>query len=316
MITEFPDVDVLYGNLKLIGNTKSHGTDRMLFKDYYGKSKLLLNHLFYSNRIPNPGVIVKKSIYEIHGAYDPNFKRLHDYEFWIRIAPYITIKHCRKFVCKWRWHDSNMSSGSVNTDKKYNYLIVENFLNRYTDEEIFPYLKNRGDKKQLSRYFLDVGAQYAKAFTYIPAVQKAIQYLIDSIHLSPGSRAFFELMQMLTLLPQDIAQELRRSVPAGILERAAAVVKRIKGKSYAEKYKIASLNKRMGNNEVAEKKFQELINLIGNKKSFLLFATGAHFHMGELLLEQNRVNDARSMFEKTLHLNSDHRKAKEYLNEI
>jgi glycosyltransferase involved in cell wall biosynthesis len=55
VVKKYPDVDVLYGNLKLIGNIKAHGNDRMLFKDYHGKNELLLNHLFYANRIPNPG---------------------------------------------------------------------------------------------------------------------------------------------------------------------------------------------------------------------------------------------------------------------
>lgn len=314
MFTAFPDVDVFYGNLQLFGDIKNNDSPHMHFKDYYKKNPLLLSQLFFSNRIPNPGTLVCKDAYQRYGGYHLQFHRLHDYEFWIRTALHLTFKHCPKLVCRWRWHDSNMSSGSVQTNKKFNYMIVEKLLETYNFETLFPFYKGMEDKKSLAYCYLQIGKQYAKAASYPDAALKASQYLLQSVALKPFSETYFELLQLVTLQPEDKKQELMKMITDSLLEKAHRTLQNIKGRSITDKYKIASLNKRLGYSEKAELCFTKLIPILKKYNKSTLLA-GVYFHLGEIYHSRDDIHTAKDYFQKCTLINPLHQKAKAYLNQ-
>lgn len=136
-ILAVPEVDVLYGNLILTNSTLETKSSSS-WADWDGKQTELIAELLRHSAIPNPGTCVRKECYSRVGGYDPEFVRAHDYEFWTRLAGAANFKHINNFVCKWRWHDSNISSGTVKRDTRYEAEIVKKMLKRYSLQQLFP----------------------------------------------------------------------------------------------------------------------------------------------------------------------------------
>lgn len=134
-ISANPDADVFYGDLEVF--TDDGRSQILKYADYYSE-KNLLSHLILRNIFPNPGSLVRKQIYKKNGTYNPIFTRAHDYEFWCRIANVSKFKHIGHLCCRWRWHEGNMSSGSVKYDTKYEARIVKSLIDRHPLKKLFP----------------------------------------------------------------------------------------------------------------------------------------------------------------------------------
>lgn len=138
-LTRTPEADVLYGDL-IVTNHEFRQTGEACHQDWYGRNNGLIAQLFHSNCIPNPGTMVRKSLYNTVGKYDEFFRRAHDYELWTRFALKANFKHVPMKVVKWRWHDSNMSSGSVKLDTSFDAKIIRNMTEKFSLSQLLPYL--------------------------------------------------------------------------------------------------------------------------------------------------------------------------------
>ena len=313
MLSRYPEVDVFYGNLLLCGdlrNTKYRFDPRMGFRDYYRKKEQLRRDLFYANRIPNPGTLVRKAVYDRHGSYDTRFLRLQDYEFWVRTASRIQVKHCKRVVCQWRWHDSNMSSGSVSRDLKYDIMLVDRMLERYSLKELFPFFNRTDENSALARCWCEIGKQYHNLGHYI----KALDYLLKSIRLKPLPKAYLEILLLASTFPHLLAEGVKTEIPGEVIRKAKHVLYQVQGKSYTEKYRIASLHKRLGDLGQAKRKFTALAASLKEKKKYAHLLAGAYFHLGELEVAVKDYTAARERFNHCLELIPGHKKARQYIN--
>lgn len=132
-----PDADVLYGRVHLT-NGDLEPVRTIEFEDWHRRNRHLLNTLLFRCPLPHPGTAVAKRCYELAGGYDERFKRAHDYEFWTRLALKAVFKYIPRPVCRWRWHDANMSSGSVAVDTRYELEVVRGLLAAHPLERLFP----------------------------------------------------------------------------------------------------------------------------------------------------------------------------------
>ena len=145
-----PDADVLYGDL-IVTDREFRQTSEVRYQDWYGRNKELLSNLFHTNCIPNPGTLVRKNLYDKIGTYDESFRRAHDYELWTRFALKAVFKHVPRLVVKWRWHDANMSSGSVTFDTSFDARIIHKLLETVALSELFPTMDwSCGDQRSTS----------------------------------------------------------------------------------------------------------------------------------------------------------------------
>jgi glycosyltransferase involved in cell wall biosynthesis len=311
ILNRCPDVDVVYGNLELFGLIGHYPVDKLVYPNYYRKNTALLLDLFHGNRIPNPGVMVKKVVYETYGKYDTRFLRLHDYEFWVRTAPHITVKHCLQKVCRWRWHDSNMSSGSVNRDLKYDSMIIDRYLELYPLSGIFPYV-HEGDRRSHARAYFEIGRRYRKVSDYA----KAVDYLLKSLRLNPLPSAYIEILLLAVTLSHLLPAEVKAKIPRPLLDQARVCLQTTIGKTYEDKYTIASLHKRLGNLEPAGKAFAKLAKALQRTDKYPQLLAGVYFHLGELRFWEKEFTAARQMFAKCIRLRPDHGSAARYLQEI
>jgi glycosyltransferase involved in cell wall biosynthesis/GT2 family glycosyltransferase len=135
-----PDADVLYGDL-IVTDHEFRQTDQVCYEDWYERNNELLSRLFRSNCIPNPGTMVRKSLYDELGTFDEYFRRAHDYELWTRFALKANFKHVPTKVVLWRWHDSNMSTGSVQLDTSFEAKIIKAMTENFSLRQLLPFLE-------------------------------------------------------------------------------------------------------------------------------------------------------------------------------
>ncbi len=192
-IEKFPDVDVFYGDLVIVDNNLTEWKE-LRYPDWHGKNDALIAHLVVENKIPNPGVLIKNSAYDKIGLYDTEFIRAHDYEWYSRAAGELSFKHIGSRVCKWRWHDKNMSSESVNYDKSYDAKIVQRMLNRYDMRRLFPKIPwdQLSKEEALSIAYLEI----ARILLRMKQLDLGKEYLQRSYDLVPRKEVETAMMQL------------------------------------------------------------------------------------------------------------------------
>ncbi|MFW6122969.1 MAG: glycosyltransferase, partial [Thermodesulfobacteriota bacterium] len=129
--------DVYYGNLEVV-DAQGRRLNIIRYEDFAGKNALLLARLVPGNPLPLPGSLIRKALLEEVGGFDVEFTRAHDYELWTRLAPRARFRHVPFLAVQWRWHDSNMSSGSVDRDLSFDARVVQRLLTRHPLKDLFP----------------------------------------------------------------------------------------------------------------------------------------------------------------------------------
>ncbi len=95
-----PEIDMLYGNGYIVKNDYSFGQDYRQFEKFNCNQKAtsgeaLFQRLLYSNFIPAPTCMIKKSIFTRFGLYDESINQ-EDYEYWVRISRFAKIGYISK----------------------------------------------------------------------------------------------------------------------------------------------------------------------------------------------------------------------------
>ena len=137
LVRTYPHADVLYGDL-IVTDAELRPDREIHYENWHGRNDTLVAQLTSCCPIPNPGALVRRAAYERFGAYDPSFRRAHDFEWWSRVAGTLNFLHCGGTVALWRWHDTNMSSGSVDVDTSFEARVTRRLLHRYTLRGLFP----------------------------------------------------------------------------------------------------------------------------------------------------------------------------------
>jgi glycosyltransferase involved in cell wall biosynthesis len=144
-INRFPSVSVFYP-LKLwilYENSKEMKLSQII--DYFKNRKACVRTLMSSPPLPNPGVCIKKSVYDKYGLYDEEFYRAQDYEFWFRILPYEDIKGIDYEGLVYRIHDGNVSTFVELMDYSFESLAKRRFLQRFRLKDIY-YFSNEPEE--------------------------------------------------------------------------------------------------------------------------------------------------------------------------
>ncbi len=302
-------IDVLYGNKLVIGNVLNNNRRKWVFKDFYNKNEDLLAGLITNNLLPNTGVIVKKSIYEKFGAYNTDFIRVHDYEFWARVALDVKFKNCNKFVVKWRWHDGNMSTPSVYKDLKYESMVLDLILEKYELKQIFYNYNWDNENRSFAKAYYNISKAYKKWGQSV----KSLKYLEKSIKYFPTNSSY---LLLLNLYHFRLAESEKKKILESLLNLALTNTLKIKGRKINEKYVIASILKCRGKHNLSMMRFSEIEKKIENIEKFKELLSGVYFHKGDIFFKMNDLINAEKYFTKTISLNPEHKKAKEMLINI
>jgi len=139
-LIQWPEADVFFGQLLYMESDMKTVLSKTDYQEPNSKDvENFIAKCFVSNFIPDGGSLVKKSLYEQHGAYDPFFKRAQDYEFWSRVIGTVKIKLIPKFVQRIRVHTQNLSSRSFSVN--YEIAVKKKMKERYSFQQLFPHVK-------------------------------------------------------------------------------------------------------------------------------------------------------------------------------
>ena len=202
LLGENPQYNLMYGKLQYFDG--SSGADRRLLdpRDWSNQPNHLLNGLLLGCVVPNPGTLVKKTLYRQAGDYDPRYLRAQDYEFWTRAAQFAYPKKVDAVVCRYRIHDRNVSYGG-NIDTSYESIIMRRLLQRHPLQELFPDLDWREPSAARAEAY---GTLAAKLFEYSDYFN-ACKYL--------------QQIPIVDLKPENVVQRIKCDLYMGHFNRAA-----------------------------------------------------------------------------------------------
>lgn len=169
IVWQYPEVDVFYGDV-MVTDANLQETQSFSPVELYEREYALPSILATGDPIPDTCAMVRKSVYDAVGGYNPDFRRAHDYEFWSRAGRIIRAKHVDRQVVKWRWHDSNMSSGTVKIDYSFEIKILLLLMERYPLQEVYMDLDWAGDP---AASLIVVFERLAAQFTYLGDLELA-----------------------------------------------------------------------------------------------------------------------------------------------
>lgn len=205
-------IDVVYGDLEIFGKQNS----LLTYRDYYNNNNLLIYKIITENPIPNPGTLVRKKIYELHGNYDTSFTRAHDYEFWVRISDKAIFKHAGIVAARWRIHSKNLGAGNNNLDTSYESHVIQKILKKYSIHQIFSLTKFEDENEFILNALKIIILQfyrwkdYEKTIEYCKIFLKnkksiEILYILSSsqIYLNKINEALDSLNKVLLIDPND-----------------------------------------------------------------------------------------------------------------
>ncbi len=136
-INKYPDLKVLYLKSLIINNEEEGYVSTAMCDEFFRNKKQLIRKLMSTSPIPNPGVCIKKEVYEEFGLYNLEFLRAQDYEFWFRTLPFVEIKGLGYAGVTYRIHGNNISANMSLADLSYESLAKRKFLNVFPPEEIY-----------------------------------------------------------------------------------------------------------------------------------------------------------------------------------
>lgn len=151
-INRYPEVEIFYVKYLTVNNEKEGYVSRIMCDEFFKNKKQLIRKLMSTAPIPNPGVCIKKEIYERFGVYRPDFLRAQDYEFWFRTLPFVDIKGLDYAGIFYRIHGNNVSTNMSLADLSYESLAKREFLEVFPPEEIYFFSK----EKSISYFIKDV----------------------------------------------------------------------------------------------------------------------------------------------------------------
>lgn len=198
LLETHPDIDICYGDIEPFGDIHTFQKKIVTYADYYHKNSLLLSEILYGNKIPNPGTFIRKTIFDTVGLYNTDFRRAHDYEFWVRCAPSAVFKHIGGTSLRWRWHDANMSTENMQYDTSFEAAILTKLITEHPLQTLFPSFewRNSGLANLLAR--CEIARMYLRwkdEAAFMVQVEQSLQSIFPNL-LPPDSAtervAFFK----------------------------------------------------------------------------------------------------------------------------
>jgi len=304
----FPHVDIFYCNQLVIDcNTKTELQNQP--SEWYRKNNLLLHSLVFYSPIPNPGVLIKKSLYKEVGGYNVEFHRAHDYEFFVRAASCnkYHFKRINKTLVKYRIHQNNLTGFVGNkTDFKYEAKILTNLITvNFLRDLFFNFDWDNQPNESLAKAYFIIGLRYLNYQNY----DKGIEMLIESVVrnkmepeyeklilkiMNTGSfKGKYELLYLLNQLPNEDSDKL-------ITE-------------YLDKFKILLSTNDFENAIVT---LEKLFSAISQFQTSLINAEQIYCFKGKVFLMMKRIEEAQASFEYALTINPESSEACEGLGNV
>jgi glycosyltransferase involved in cell wall biosynthesis len=114
-----------------------HGAIDILKYTIFGAESYTLRELYRANFIPNPGVLLERSVLEDVGLYDPHFAIIGacDWDLWIRIAKKYAIGRVDKLL---GIEKGRIQSDSLGNVYKIDHSVIFEYISTSRNTELLP----------------------------------------------------------------------------------------------------------------------------------------------------------------------------------
>lgn len=128
---------------------------------------------------PGPGVLFRRSAFEMAGGWDPSLRQMPDYEYWLRLGLYGSFVHIPKVLASFRVHDESQSFARSDERKAEEPRLV---LGAFLQRSDLPVAVAGARKRALGQASLLSARLHWRAGRYALALVR----LAQAIALSPG----------------------------------------------------------------------------------------------------------------------------------
>ncbi|MDK9699930.1 MAG: glycosyltransferase [bacterium] len=137
------DVDIICGDTITVDeNLQDKGT--LHFESWRGRNEEMLRTFLQRNPFPLGNVLMRKSVFERYGRFDPSFLRGHDMELWSRLALTAVFDNVPIETYIWRHHSGCMSPLTTKFDGSENRStetrVARRILEQFPLPQLFPEL--------------------------------------------------------------------------------------------------------------------------------------------------------------------------------
>lgn len=304
-LEKIPTVDLLYCNLKTFSEMEdTNGSIDGV--DWYGKNEAALAFLMKGSPITDGGCAIRRSVYDEIGGYNEKFKRAQDYEFWARLiqSQKYVLKHVPKYLYLYRFHETNITGKfTKTTDYSYEITIIQTLLGNNKLEHLFTQFdwnRNREEAEFLSYFFL------SSKFYFLGNVELGEEYLQKCLSIRK-------------LIDKEVKQIYKLMLETDEAH-ANEVLKKLtstKKDPLLEKYDFAIKKLDDGDIETAQTELEAILIETRNSIDNLPFDTAnLHIIVGNLSLLQQKLDNAKTHFEKALEIDPNSSTACQGLGEI
>ncbi len=212
-ISSNPGFNIFYCNNTRVFD-ENGDKQQITYKDISGK--LSPDQLLLGPQIANCGALIKKSLFEKAGFYNEDFKRAHDFEFWVKSLPYAYYKQVNKNLYFQHFHNQGNLSPIYHekTDLSYEKRIINSLVDNYSIEEMFSNVdwqilnENQKDEGKYLAYKV-----YAEAFYKWSDNERAVEYINRLFEFKKSE----EGMKLLKKIQNEIKWSQKSKLPVSAI---------------------------------------------------------------------------------------------------
>lgn len=211
MLRQYPDVDIVYGDLESISEERRH-LRLETYKDWYRQPEALLAAMAMWNELPNPGTLVRRGCFEKLGEFSPDYPRAQDYEWFTRVPGKAEVKHAGRVVCQWRHHGNSRATNGQNLE--LDCRVVDGLLAAHPLRALSPDL----DWSRLPPQTCEALAslKFAERFTRLGCLSRALVWVRRALRAKAGP----EIDRLATDYMEAISQNADQSSRESLSQRA------------------------------------------------------------------------------------------------
>jgi glycosyltransferase involved in cell wall biosynthesis len=135
MSADNPDHDIFYGHLRLI-DAEGRSLGERRYRDH--EPDQVIPALVYGGICPQPGVFIRRRIFDEIGTFDPQMAYAEDYDLFARAAERFKFKLVDRFTCGYRFHGDQLCGPTNENEVSLDVTVIQRMVERYGLPRLFP----------------------------------------------------------------------------------------------------------------------------------------------------------------------------------
>lgn len=175
LFDESPDIGLVYSDMASIdehGNIIMDPSNR--YQRYEGS---VTERLIERNFVPGPTSLIRKSIFQKGGGFDPSFGAAQDYDLWLRLSTLCEFRHVNESLYFYRRHNNQISTSNKEQQFAMHVEALHKFSRNHPDR-----VSDKAIAHATAEIKKNLGHYYLKSQRNKPLARQAF---VEAIRLRP-----------------------------------------------------------------------------------------------------------------------------------